>query len=107
MANKTSKSNENYFARYKTLGMRAKNKKLRLERELRRNPNNKNVEMALASIVSYGRKAPTTPKWTPTAISTAVLLRAFKKANKPVPQMPRAPFSIGVRAHDGRGNAAF
>lgn len=105
MANKTSKSNEAYFARYKTQGIRAKNKKLRLERELRQNPNNKTVEVALKSITSYSRAAPKTPKWSHTDIAVAVLNKLFTKGGGVVPtkKYKFSDYSIAARAHDKTG----
>lgn len=76
MANKTSKSNEAYFARYKTLKRKC-------------------------------RKAPVTPKWSHTMIKEAMLL---KPSNKPDPVETNkriSIFSIGARAHDGRGNLVW
>jgi hypothetical protein len=105
LANKTSKSNEAYFARYKTQGIRAKNKKLKLERALRRNPENKQIETALASIISYGRKTPTTPKWSHTDINRVMLEKLFKKPGvQPVKTHKLSDYSIGARAHDKVGN---
>jgi hypothetical protein len=109
MANKTSKSNEGYFAKYKTQGLYAKHRKLKLERTVKAQPNNAQVVAAMNDIGSYRRKTPTTPKWTHTSIAEVMMLKAFKKANKPIPVTDRkiSEFSIRARAHDSKGNLVF
>lgn len=104
MANKTSKSNESYFARYKTQGIRAKNKKARLEREIRRNPNNETAAIALKSVASYGRNKPKAPKWSHTDIAVCVLNKLFqRKGPVPTKKYKFSDYSIAARAHDKAG----
>lgn len=102
MAQKTSKSNENYFSRYKQNGLYAKNRKRKLAKQLRLQPNNsKQVEEAIAVLTSYRRKTPLNPKWNPAAIAEVMIQKEFAKANKEVPVTKyRSLFSIGARAHN-------
>lgn len=109
MANKTSKSNEGYFAKYKTQGLYAKHRKLKLERIAKAQPNNMQVVAAMGNVGSYRRRTPTTPKWSHSSIAEVMLLKAFKKANKPIQLSNRniSDFSIRARAHDAAGNLVF
>jgi hypothetical protein len=100
MANKTSKGQEGYYARYKSSGQFIKNRRLKLERVLKKQPNNEQVKQALKDI-HYRRKAPKTVQWSKTRIREAVVAKLFSRA-KPLtvdPKSPqvRQPFSILAR----------
>lgn len=109
MAAKTSKGKEAYYARYKSSGVYTKNRKRRLERALKRNPENEQIALALKDI-SYRRKKPSTQMWSHSARAQAQLLREMQAAgNRAENSKKRAahpheavdakrPFSIQARA---------
>lgn len=77
MANaKRSKSAENYSAQYKSGRKWETNRKRRLERVLKEQPNNEQVKAALKSMV-YRRKTPTTAMWSHSWKKTAQLIKQF------------------------------
>lgn len=135
MANKaTSKSQEAYYARYKS--KYSQNRERKLRRALKRNPNNIQIETALKN-VSYRRHTPKTRVWSKSAISTAMLMKSFTgKFDKGIfstdpkvsqaacatrnpniflslkdmvvgPMNAKRPFSIGARAHNPNGQVVW
>lgn len=76
MANKTSKGQEGYYASYKAGNKHAKNRKIKLERQLKLQPENEQVKNALKDI-HYRRKTPATPMWSHSQIRTAKLFKEF------------------------------
>lgn len=76
MANKTSKGQENYYARYKSGNVHAKNRKIKLERALKRQPNNEQIKLALKDI-RYRRKTPGANGWLASQIAVAKILKEF------------------------------
>lgn len=52
------------------------NRKLKLERTIRKQPNNEQAKLALKGIV-YRRKTPKAPEWSATWIATAKLFKLF------------------------------
>ena len=76
MASKTSKGQEGYYASYKAGNKHAKNRKTKLERQLKLQPNNEQVQNALKDI-HYRRKTPTTAMWSHSQIATAKLFKEF------------------------------
>lgn len=77
MAIKTSKSQTNYYALYKTTRKWEANRKRRLEKTLRAQPNNKQVQAALKSLV-YRRRTPTNRVWSATWIRAAKIIKLFE-----------------------------
>ena len=77
MAIKTSKSQTNYYAVYKTTRKWEANRKRRLEKTLRAQPNNKQVQAALKSLV-YRRRTPTTRPWSASWIRAAKIIKLFE-----------------------------
>ena len=75
MAIKTSKSNTNHFANYKTSKRWETNRKRRLERTLKQQPNNEQVKAALKGGMVYRRKTPTTRMWSHSWIRVAKLIK--------------------------------
>lgn len=75
-ANKTSKGQEGYYARYKSGNVHAKNRRAKLERQLKLQPNNEQVKQALKDI-NYRRKTPGANAWSHSEIALAKLLRSF------------------------------
>ena len=61
---------------YKTSRRWESNRKLRLERTIRKQPNNEQAKLALKSIV-YRRKTPKAPEWSATWIAAAKLFKLF------------------------------
>lgn len=77
MANKSrSKTAENYSAQYKSSKKWETNRKRKLERTLKEQPENQQVKDALKSMV-YRRKTPTTRQWSASWIHTAKLFKMF------------------------------
>lgn len=76
MANKTSKGQEGYYASYKSSGKHAKNRKAKLERLLKQQPNNEQLQNALKDI-HYRRKTPNTSMWSHSQIRKAKLFKEF------------------------------
>lgn len=133
MAQKTSKSNEAYFARYKQGNLYAAHRKAKLEKLIKLQPNNKQLPIALKALANYRRKSPNTSHWSHTTIATAKLYKLFtgrfskdvfsqkpedfdaarrlrNAALFPKVDKPRSKFSdysLAVRAHDGSGNLVW
>lgn len=77
MANKSrSKTAENYSAQYKASKKWESNRKRKLERTLKEQPNNQQVKDALKSMV-YRRKTPNIREWSASWIRTAKLFKLF------------------------------
>lgn len=125
MAKSRSKTAENAAQVYKTSKRWETNRLRKLERALKRNPENKQIELAMKNMV-YRRKNPKAPMWSHTAKRQAQMFKRFvgkvytdmfssneklsgpalTKAGstpKPKPFNQNTMFSIGVRAHNGQG----
>lgn len=127
----SSKSDQNYWSRYKSNKVWETNRKRKLNRHLKKHPGDSIAEKALANI-KYRRKTPKDPQWTPGNIYIAKLfkdfagfvnkdmfnsnhkieLEALAGYNKPkigikVAQLSKVDFSIGARAHDRYGRPAW
>ena len=77
MANKArSKTAENYSAQYKSSKKWEANRKRKLERTLKEQPENQQVKDALKSMV-YRRKTPNTREWSASWIHVAKLFKMF------------------------------
>ena len=78
MSNQTKKGvgRSNYFSNYKAAGKMQSNRKKKLERQLKLQPNNKNLPIALKDI-RYRRATPKNPFWSASMIATARLLKEF------------------------------
>lgn len=74
MAIKTSKSQEGYYSRYKANKIWEVNRKRRLERALKDQPNNEQIKQALKGMV-YRRKTPKTRVWSASWIKLARLIK--------------------------------
>lgn len=126
MAIKTSKSSTNHFATYKTSKRWEANRKRRLERALKQQPNNEQIKSALKGGMVYRRKTPTTRTWSHTWIRAAKLIKqvtgkfdpqimssnpetarnALQRAtchesHKPIPNPFKSMFSIEARLYKG------
>lgn len=77
MAIKTSKSQTNYYALYKTTRKWEANRKRRLEKTLRAQPNNEKVKQALKSLV-YRRRTPTNRVWSASWVRAAKIIKLFE-----------------------------
>lgn len=75
MAIKTSKSSTNHFATYKTSKRWEANRKRRLERALKQQPNNEQIKAALKGGMVYRRRTPTNNMWSHTWIRAAKLIK--------------------------------
>lgn len=77
MANKrTSASDKAHHMTYKTQQIWAKNRRAKLERALKRNPNNLQIVEALKN-VTYRRGTPKTSQWSASDIANAQLIKSF------------------------------
>lgn len=61
---------------YKSTKRMETNRKIKLQRQMKLQPNNKNLEPALAAVM-YRRKTPKVSVWSHTAIKTAKLFKLF------------------------------
>lgn len=136
MAQKTSKSNEAYFARYKAGNLYAAHRKARLVRAAKQQPNNKQIPLAIKALANYRRATPKVATWSHTDIATAKLYKVFvgkfsrnlfsqkideSEAARRVrnsnlfPEVVKtnrfakriSEFSLAARAHDGQGNLVW
>lgn len=77
MANKSrSKTSEGNAASYKSSRRWESNRKRKLERVLKEQPENQQIKDALKNMV-YRRKTPTTPQWSASWIRVAKLFKEF------------------------------
>lgn len=81
-ANKTSKSSESYFSRYKTGKVYEQNRRRKLQKQLTLQPNNADQINKALSNITWRRNAPKTPKWSHSAIAEIMLLKLFAKGPK-------------------------
>jgi len=124
LARATSKSQDAYYSMYKTSQRWRTNRERKLNKALRRNPNNEQIKTALKNIV-YRRKTPgVVGSWNKTNIYTAKLFKLFVgRVDKDIfssnPKLQsaalmlhgkntKAPegkvnFTLAARAHDKRG----
>jgi len=77
MAKTNSKSKTSQYANYKSSKRWEANRKRKLEKTLKSQPNNEQVKRALKNI-HYRRRIPTTKIWSKTWINTAKLLKSFE-----------------------------
>lgn len=98
MAKATSTQAKNNYATYKAHGTQAANRKRKLMRTLKAQPNNTQVTDALDAI-KYRRKTPTTRKWSHSAKRFATLAGQVSRTLDP--KFPRVKewemFSIATR----------
>lgn len=131
MAKTVSKSKQAYYTQYKSSSKWASNRKRRLERELKRNPNNAEQIKAAIGNISYRRGTPKTQVWSHSAIRIAKLFKYFSgrasvdlfssnpkvqaqalQAFNPDRQFTDLPndkvsFSLAARAHDKLGRLVW
>lgn len=123
----SSKSDQNYWSRYKSNKVWEVNRRKKLQRHLKTHPQDKTALKAVDNI-KYRRKTPKEPFWTPGMIHIAKLFKDFagfvnkdmfnsnhkiqqdvlNTYNKPtgivkVNQSSKVDFSIGARAHYKQG----
>ncbi len=129
MAKTTSKSKVGHYATYKATNRWHTNRKQKLLRAAKAQPNNEDIKDALVNI-KYRRKTPKTRVWSHSAIRYARLYKRFMghasidlfSSNPktviaalsvhPSKQFVNVPdgkvsFSLGARAHDGQGNMVW
>jgi hypothetical protein len=127
MASSGSKAKQAYAALYKSSTRWATNRKIKLTRVLKQQPNNEQVKDALTNI-KYRRQTPTTKTvWSHSNIRLAKLFKEFtgrasvelfssnpKVQSAALAYRPdwenvkviegKVSFSLGARAHDSKGN---
>lgn len=74
---KATAGQANYYARYKANRVWEKNRIAKLQRTLKKQPNNLQVQAALKAGPVYRRKTPKTKVWSASWVATAVLLKQF------------------------------
>lgn len=131
--NKKGGSRESYFASYKTSKKYESNRLAKLMRLAKEQPNNEQIKKAIDNIRPR-RTTPKTEQWTPTQVAIAKLVKYFTgkfdrnwfspdmetqvaatrarnhnlfKVKPPTESSRLSPYSIGARAHDGRGNKVW
>ena len=100
MAKTRSKSQGLLYASYKASNRQAVNRKRKLLKLQKQQPNNEQITAALANI-RYRRHTPNTPHWSHTAKHYAQMFKQFKKqTNVVMPKISeKTMFSIKARAH--------
>ena len=125
----SSKSDQNYWSRYKSNKTWETNRKRKLAKHIKHHPNDQ-VAIKATSNIKYRRQTPKAPFWTPGMIRTAGLFKEFAGyVNKEIfntnhkmrdealasynrrtghtNSTSRIDYSIGARAHNGYGNRAW
>lgn len=77
MAKTTSKSKTAYYSQYKSSSRWAANRKRKLEKQLKLQPNNEQQIKAAIGNISYRRKTPKARVWSHSARSIAQLFKCF------------------------------
>jgi hypothetical protein len=128
---KTSgKSDINYWSRYQSNKVWEVNRKRKLAKHIKAHPGDEVAKKAVSNI-KYRRKTPKAPFWTSGNIRIAAIFKQVTGKVNPdmfnsnhkiqqeamgtysgrsatkVNQPSRVSFSIGARAHDGRGNSTW
>ena len=130
MAKSGSKSKDGYYSSYKATSKWMSNRKRRLEKLLKTQPNNEQIKEALKNL-KYRRKVPGANSiWSKQNIQTAKLFKLFtgfashdlfssnpqtqgsalmarKDLTKYKVPEGRVNFSLGARAHDSKGNSIW
>lgn len=130
MAKSGSKSQDGYYSSYKATSKWLSNRKRRLEKLLKTQPNNEQIKEALKNL-KYRRKIPVGKSiWSKRNIEIAKLFKLFNgfashdlfssnpqvqssalmarrgNSNHKVPE-GKVNFSLGARAHDSKGNSIW
>ena len=129
MAKSGSKSQDGYYSSYKASSKWLSNRKRRLEKLLKTQPNNEQIKDALKNL-KYRRKTPVGKSiWSHSNIRLAKLFKLFtgfashdlfssnpqvqssalmarKDIKHKVPE-GKVNFSLGARAHDSKGNSIW
>lgn len=130
MAKTISKSKQAYYTQYKSSSRWATNRKKKLERVKKQQPNNQQIDKAIGNI-SYRRGTPKTQVWSHSAIRIAKLFKEFT-GRAPVELFSSNPtvqaraiqsfdpnrvfvgvpegkvnFSLAARAHDKQGRLVW
>ncbi len=100
MAKSRSKHQSELYNAYKSTNKYIKNRTRKLQRALKRNPENTQIEEALKNI-SYRRKTPKASMWGHSKIADTMLFAKFKKnSNKVItPCSEKQMYSIKERVH--------
>lgn len=77
-AKRVGAAHKAYYANYKAAKKWSSNRLKKLERALKKNPENAEQIKAAMSKVEYRRKTPTVPKWTATTRRVAQLFKTFQ-----------------------------
>lgn len=106
MATKSRSQHQgNLYKSYQAQNRQAANRKRKLTKLAKEQPNNEQITKALANI-KYRRHTPNEPKWSHTEKDWAQTKKAFSKLNhgmqRNIPE--KDMFKLRMRAHDGRGN---
>jgi hypothetical protein len=106
MAKSSSKGKQAAYAAYKSENRFVLNRKRKLLKLQKEQPNNEQVTEALKNI-RFRRKAPGAPVWSHTKINTAAMIAKYckkEKAAKMHPAEEKKMFTLGARAHMDGGS---
>lgn len=100
MAKTRSKQQGLHYAAYKAQNKQAANRKRKLLKLQKEQPNNEQIQSALQTI-KYRRYTPKVQHWSHTAIADAMLFKTFKKGSQvDIPKVSdKQMFSLKERAH--------
>ena len=102
MAKSRSKHQKDLYSAYKSQNRFAANRKRKLLKLQKEQPNNEQITVALGNI-SYRRKTPKTPMFSKTKIATLSLLKEVKKSTVMVKPTTKHMFSLATRAYSKQG----
>ena len=128
-AKRAGKAHKNYYQTYQSKATWSKNRELKLQRALKRDPNNEQIKEALGNI-KYRRRNPTVKMWPHSRRAEAQLLKRFtgkadpniwssnqqvasaalqnsRNPNKQFKTHGQVSFLLGARAHDRYGNLTW
>ena len=100
MAKTRSKNQQNIYASYKASNKQATNRKRKLLKLQKLQPNNEQITKALDNI-KYRRHTPVTPTWSHTAINNAMLFKTFQRGGYATvtSMLEKDMFKLKARAH--------
>lgn len=128
-AKRAGKAHKSYYQTYQSKATWSKNRELKLQRALKRDPNNEQIKEALGNI-KYRRRKPTNKMWPHSRRAEAQLIKQFTgkadpniwssnaqvasaalqsshNPNKQFKDNGKVSFSLGARAHDRYGVAVW
>lgn len=108
MAKTSSKHQESLYKAYQATNRQATNRKRKLEKLLKKFPNNQDLVKALSNI-KYRRGTPKTSQWSHTSKAWAQTQKMFSKPGSGDQRKisEKEMFKLRMRAHDREGNPVW